>query len=281
MKSTAIKLCLLTFTILSQSATAALFDIQFTGSVIGNQTHNGVCTAGQNGPGLKICQYFAIDDTITMSLRYDDTTPFYLLNNNPNSRVHDNAFSSLSLSSSSSTYSGYSGNAAGNFGQFMVRDGARDGVTIRLWESEDLTDNRFAYDTANDMDLTPLDTDLTFAPDDALGDIVIRDILINLGSLSNDIITSTQLPTSFNFSDFDDVNNTNWSMTFKNGLGEDGNPIPNLGFGASIGIQLTDITVSAVSSAQNNGSPLPEPSILALLSVGMIGLGFARRNRNI
>ncbi len=267
MKFTTVKFSILTLVMLSQSATAALFDLEFSGVVSANQTHNGVCP-GQNGPGLNICRYFAIGDTINMTLRYDDTTPFYNLNYNSDHRVHDNAFTSLSLSSTSSSYSGYNGSASGQFGQFMVRDFAHDGYTIRLWES---SANSFAYDTANDMDLTPLDTGLTFAADDALGDIIIRDMRINLTSLQNDLITSSQLPTSLDLSDFNDPVNTNWGFSAKNGLG----------FAASVGINLTSISVTAVSSSQNTGNNhlIPEPAMLTLFSLGLAGLGFFRKRQ--
>ncbi|MCW8890154.1 MAG: hypothetical protein OQL20_05795 [Sedimenticola sp.] len=260
MKREPILLFFLLLVTLSQSASATLYDINFTGTVSTNQT-NGTCPNNQNGPGLIICQYFAIGDTVNMTLRYDESTPSYNLNNNPNYRVHDNAFSSLSLATTSNTYSGYSGTATGQFGQFgqfMVRDLINYGYTFRLWESND---NPFAYDTANDMDLTPLDTDLTFSGDNALGDIVITSILINLTSLRSDLITSNQLPTSLSLSDFDNANNTNWGMTFKNGSG----------FGASIGINLTGLSVSAVASTQNPGSPIPTPTTLLLMIAGLIG----------
>ena len=269
MKPNTLKFCLVSLAMLSQPATAALFDIEFSGAVSRNQTHNGVCP-GQNGPGLNICRYFAIGDTINLTLRYDDSTSFYNLNYNPDHRVYDNAFTSLTLSSTSSTYSGYSGSASGQFGQFMVRDFAKDGYTFRLWES---SDNSFAYDTANDMDLTPLDTGLTFAADDPLGDIIIRDMQINLTSLRNDLISSNQLPTSLDFSDFNDPVNTNWGFTAKNGYG----------FGASVGIDIIGLNVTAVSSTpgSDHSNPVSEPTILALFSLGLAGVGFTTRKRKL
>lgn len=265
MKLNSAKIGLFILAMFSQSATAALYDIDFTGTVSANQTGpGGISGCGvQNGPGLLICRYFALGDIINMTLRYDDATPFYDLNGNANHRVHDNAFTSLTLSSTSSVYSGYNGSASGQFGQFMVRDLAHDGYTFRLWET---SDSGFAYATANDMDLTPLDTGLTFAADDTLGDIIIQNILINLTSLQNDLITSTSLPTSLDFSDFNDPNSTNWGFTAKNGFG----------FGASVSINLTGVSVTAASSASN---AVPEPAILALFSLGLVGLGFTRKRR--
>lgn len=268
MKISSTIICFLAFTAYNQSATATLFNLELTGTVSANQTGpGGISGCGvQNGPGLLICHYFSLGDTVSLNLQYDDSTPFYNLNSNPNHRVHDNAFTSLTLSSTSSTYSGYSGSASGQFGQFIVRDLTQDGYTFRFWES---TASGFAYDTANDMDLTHLDTGLTFAADDALGDIIIQNMLINLTSLQNDLISGTKLPTSLNLNDFDNPNSTNWSFTAKNGLG----------FGASVGIDLTALSVTAASTTQGTVNPAPEPTILALFSIGLTGLVFIRKRK--
>lgn len=237
----------------SHSALAAMYDVTLTGLVSANQsTTTGICRT----QGFNVCHYFPLNDSISMTFRFDDSTPAAYIQNGT-STYYDNAIKSISFSS---TAVGYTGAYTGDFGQFIVKDSTKDGLTFRFWEP---TQTVFASATANAMDLTTLQTEVAHSADDIYGDMEINSIRVNLGSFTNALYSSMDMPTSISLADFDDPVNTNWGIGIRSASG----------FGGSVGIDITGLSVQPVSA-------VPVPAAAWLFGSGIIGLiGVARRKK--
>lgn len=228
------------------STRAALYEIKISAEVVANQSNTVtlLCAA----QGFTACPYFPLQDIVTMTMIYDDSTavdPFGI--NNTNRSTYANAFTSISLSNSlfTSTYS----NGLG-FGQFSVTDvsgTSSDRLAIRLWDS---VANTGFPGSADPMHLTPIDTTIAQASDDVYGDIEIRSILINLVGLDDLLFSSKSLPTSLSISDLD-LASSNWGVNLTS-LGT--NAITK-GFAGSAGGGIKAVSIKAVA--------VPEPSVCA------------------
>jgi len=242
--------CSLCVLAISMHTHAALMEVTISGNVQANQTNNNICPT----QGFNVCHYFPLGDAISMSFVYDDQTPQAYVQNGT-SAFYDNAIKSISFNS---THIAYSGSDSGNFGQFIVRNAAKDRLTFRLWES---TQNRFAYASANAMNLTTLQTEVAHATDDVYGDIEIDAILINLTALSGALFNSLALPASFNLSHFDDPVNTNWGFNIRSHLLG--------GWRGSVGVGIQSVSVSALDAEQDPPSTVPAPMTLVLMLSGL------------
>ncbi|WP_428607328.1 PEP-CTERM sorting domain-containing protein [Sedimenticola sp.] len=242
----------------SNSAMAVLYDVTMTGLVEKNQTNLGICPA----QGFNVCHYFPLNDTISMTFRYDDTTPV-AYNLTASNTVYDNVIKSLSFSSDAV---GYTGSYIGDFGQVIVRNGTKDGLTFRFWES---TQNIFANATADPMDLTTLPTSLAYPADDIYGDLEIDAIRINLTSLSDTLFNSSDLPTAFSLTDFDDPVSTNWSFNVRTSSGWRG----------SVGVGINGVSVQQVAASPGTATSatVAEPSSIIIIGLGLVGLSTTRR----
>ena len=240
--------CSLCVLAISMHTHAALMEVTISGNVQANQTINNICRT----QGFNVCHYFPLGDAISMSFVYDDQTPQAYVQNGT-SAFYDNAIKSISFNS---THVAYSGSDSGSFGQFIVRNAIKDGLTFRLWEP---TQNRFAYASANAMDLTTLQTEVAHATDDVYGDIEIDTILVNLTALSGTLFNSLAMTTSFNLSDFDDPVNTNWGFNVRS----------SSGFGGSVGVGISSVSVSVLGAKEGSPSTVPAPMTLVLMLSGL------------
>lgn len=245
---TAVALCLAATTF---QANAALYEVTVTGQVTANQTGvSQICRA----QGFNVCQYFPLNDAVTMSFIYDDASALSYVQNGT-AAYYDNAIKSISFSS---TFVNYNGTYEGDFGQIIVRDSTNDGLTFRFYES---TQNSYDYATGDAMDLTTLQTEVAHAADDVYGDLEINAIRINLTSNSSSLFDSLDIPVSFDLADFDNINSTNWGFTVRTASG----------FGGSVGLSLDTISIQAVSN-------VPVPAAVWLFGSGLVALvGIARR----